>query len=109
MRDAKIKRLVDLICSNKHLLLVLIVLLNTLTPNTVAGQNDTTLTIVGSVETPDDAKSVYVSGNYAYVAADDSGLQVIDIINPESPEIVGSLEMQNSGRAWFVHVSNSYA
>ncbi len=109
MRDATIKRLVDLICSKKHLLLVLLVLLNTLTPNIVAGQDNATLTIVGSVETPDDAKSVYVSGNYAYVAADDEGLQVIDIINPESPEIVGSLKMQNSGRARFVHVSDSYA
>jgi hypothetical protein len=109
MRDVKIKSLFDLICPRKHLLLVLIVLFNLLIPNTVAGQNDTGLTIVGSVETTDDAKGVYVSGNYAYVAADDEGLQVIDIINPESPEIVGSLEMQNSGRAWFVHVSDGYA
>ncbi|MBW2311972.1 MAG: beta-propeller domain-containing protein [Deltaproteobacteria bacterium] len=109
MRDIKIKSLFDLICSKKHLLLALIVLLNFLTPNTVAGQNDTGLTIVGSIETPDDAKSVYVSGNYAYVAADDRGLQVIDIIDPESPEIVGSLEMQNSGRALFVQVNEGYA
>ncbi|RLB27384.1 MAG: hypothetical protein DRG87_11575, partial [Deltaproteobacteria bacterium] len=109
MRDIKIKSLFDLICSKKHLLLALIVLLNFFTPTIATCQNDTGLTIVGSIETPDDAKSVYVSGNYAYVAADDSGLQVIDIINPESPEIVGSLEMQNSGRAWFVQVSDGYA
>lgn len=103
------KRLIGSIHITKPLVLSLCILFFLILPDTVASQTDTALTIVGSVETPDDAKSVYVSGNYAYVAADDSGLQVIDIINPENPEIVGFLEMQNSGRAWFVHVSNSYA
>ena len=73
MRDVKIKRLFGFIYCNKYLLLALTVLLNTLIPNTVAGQNDITLTIVGSVETPDDANGVYVSGNYAYVAAGGPG------------------------------------
>jgi hypothetical protein len=103
------KRLIGSIHITKPLVLSLCILFFLISPDTVAGQNDTGLTIVGSVETPDDAKGVYVSGNYACVAADDEGLQMIDIINPQSPEIVGSLEMQNSGRAWFVHVSESYA
>ena len=109
MSDSAIKRLFDLICPKRNLLLVLIILSNFLTLNTAASQTDLNLTIMGSIGTPDDAKSVYVSGNYAYVAADDEGLQVIDIIDPESPEIVGSLEMQYSGRAWFVQVSEGYA
>jgi hypothetical protein len=102
-------RLIGSVHITKPLVLSLCILFFLISPDTVAGQDDTTLAIVGSVETPGDAKSVYVSGNYAYVAADDEGLQVIDIINPESPEIVGSLTMQNSGRAWLVHVSDSYA
>lgn len=103
------KRFIGLIHITKPLVLSLCILFFLISPDTVAGQNDNDLTIVGSIGTMDDAKSVYVSGNYAYVAADDEGLQVIDIVNPESPEIVGSLAMQNSGRAWFVHVSDSYA
>jgi len=93
----------------KPLLLSLYILFFLISPNTAAGQNDITLTIVGSVQTPDDAKGVFVSGNYAYVATDDEGLQVVDISDPENPEIVGSLEIQNSGRAWLVHVSDGYA
>ena len=66
-------------------------------------------TIVGSVDTPGTAYGVYVTDSYAYVADDDGGLQVIDVTNPESPVIVGSVGMQYSGRARGVHVSGSYA
>ncbi len=64
-------------------------------------------TIVGSVEMPDTANGVCVSGGYAYVAANESGLQVVDISDPESPVIVGSVDF--SGRAWHVYVSGEYA
>jgi len=35
--------------------------------------------------TTGDAKSVYVSGDYAYIATDSSGLAVIDISDPTDP------------------------
>jgi hypothetical protein len=47
---------------------------------------------VGSVDTPGSAQSVAVWGTHAYVADDVSGLQVINITNPASPEIVASVD-----------------
>ncbi|RKY91386.1 hypothetical protein DRQ15_05095 [candidate division KSB1 bacterium] len=34
-------------------------------------------------------QSVVVSGNYAYLACGDAGLQIMDITTPETPEVVG--------------------
>jgi len=62
---------------------------------------------VGGADTPGDANRVAVSGNHAYVADRESGLQVIDVTNPASPQIVGSVSMP--GSAWGVAVSGSYA
>lgn len=39
-------------------------------------------TVVGHVDMPANAWSIVLSGHYAYVAADTSGLQVLDITNP---------------------------
>jgi hypothetical protein len=47
---------------------------------------------VASTDTPHQAADVTVSGTYAYVADYLSGLQVIDITDPESPQIVGSVD-----------------
>ena len=63
--------------------------------------------LVGSVDTSDSAKDVFVSGNYAYVADGYSGFQVIDISNPTNPTIVGSAD--TPGSAHGVYVSGSYA
>jgi len=63
--------------------------------------------ITGFVYTPGDAYGVYVSGSYAYVADDNSGLQVIDISDPASPYIVGSVD--TPGDAHNVYISGSYA
>ena len=49
------------------------------------------LHLAGSVDTPGLAASVTISGTLAYVADEASGLQVIDITNPQSPQIVGSV------------------
>jgi hypothetical protein len=49
---------------------------------------------------------VAVSGAYAYVADLESGLQVIEITNPESPQIVGGVE---TNYAWGVAVSGTHA
>ena len=64
-------------------------------------------TIVGSIDTSNWAEGVYVSGSYAYVANTVSGLQVIDISNPQSPAIVGSSDTPDWASS--VHVSGSYA
>ena len=53
------------------------------------------------------ASGVAVSGTYAYVADGASGLQVIDITNPQSPQIVGSVD--TPGYASDVAVSGTHA
>ncbi|MBI5183022.1 MAG: fibronectin type III domain-containing protein [Nitrospinae bacterium] len=63
--------------------------------------------IKGSVDTPDTAIGVYVSGKYAYVAGGLSGLQIIDISTPASPEIVTSVE--TDGFVADVYGSGNYA
>jgi len=63
--------------------------------------------IIGSVDTPDQARHVTVSGSYAYVADGSSGLQVIDISNPSNLQIIGSVDTPDSAR--HVTVSGSYA
>jgi hypothetical protein len=52
------------------------------------------LHLVGGVDTPGRAYDVAVSGVYAYVADRQSGLQVIDITDPQSPQIVGSADTE---------------
>jgi hypothetical protein len=47
-------------------------------------------TLVGSYNTPGYAEKVVISGNYAYIADADSGLQIIDITNPSNPTFKGS-------------------
>ncbi|MDO8499100.1 MAG: hypothetical protein Q7S66_00365 [bacterium] len=64
-------------------------------------------TLKGSVDTSGTARSVYVSGQYAYVADDASGLQIIDISTPSLPVIVGVFN--TSGLAYGVYVSGQYA
>lgn len=43
---------------------------------------------IGYVETPNYAESVLVKGDYAYVADTESGVQIIDISQPRSPQVV---------------------
>ena len=61
----------------------------------------------------DGAISVFVQGNYAYVAADiDNGLQVIDISDPTNPRGVGQLTNTGSlalNGAISVFVQGNYA
>jgi hypothetical protein len=62
--------------------------------------------ILGSVDTPGYARGVTVVGSTAYVA-DGSGLQVIDISNPENPQIIGAVDTPDL--AWDVTVVGSTA
>ncbi len=63
--------------------------------------------ILGSVDTPDTAIRVAVSGAVAYVADFSSGLQLIDVSDPGSPVILGSVD--TPGSAVSVAVSGAVA
>jgi hypothetical protein len=65
------------------------------------------VSIIGSINTPGDAREVAVKGNYAYVGACESGLQVVDISNPTSPLLVGSVGTFD--RTMDVAIAGSYA
>jgi len=62
---------------------------------------------VGSYDTPDNAVDLFVSGDYAYVADMNSGLQVIDISDPANPSLEGSYDTPGSAQGAFV--SGDYA
>jgi len=55
-----------------------------------------------------DARDVVVVGSLAYIATEESGLQIVDVSNPEDPEIVGYW-IDNPGLAYGVAVSGDYA
>jgi hypothetical protein len=62
---------------------------------------------LGFVSLPAIAIKIYISGSYAYVADDYSGLRIINISNPSNPKEVGYYD--TSGEAYHVYVSGSYA
>ncbi|HOX24542.1 MAG TPA: hypothetical protein PLL30_02135 [Candidatus Krumholzibacteria bacterium] len=62
---------------------------------------------VGGVDTPGYAHGVSISGSYAYVVDLDAGLQVIDITDPASPQLVGGVG--TSDWAYSIAVSGSHA
>lgn len=63
-------------------------------PDTDSEKVEVNLRKIGYYETH--AHDVYVSGNFAYIAADSSGLQIIDISNPSSPQKVGQYNPPNT-------------
>ncbi len=63
--------------------------------------------IEGTRDTSGEARAVYVSGNYAYVADMYSGMHIIDISDPSDPEIEGTYLTLSA--AYDVHVSGKYA
>ena len=65
------------------------------------------LHLAGSVDTPGSARCVAVQGDYAYVAATTSGLQVVDITTPELPVIVGGVDTPDCAHG--VAVQGNYA
>jgi hypothetical protein len=76
-------------------------------PNWITSHLDPNPTFKGSYITPDEATGVVVSGNYAYVAADFSGLQIIDISDPANPTFKSSYDTLYSASA--VDLSGNYA
>jgi len=63
--------------------------------------------LVGSVDTPGPAVGVAISGTYAYVAAG-HGLYVIDIANPQSPQITGSVDTPGSAQGVAISGTHAY-
>ncbi|MDP8240185.1 MAG: hypothetical protein P9X24_13935 [Candidatus Hatepunaea meridiana] len=63
---------------------------------------------VGRINGWDKARDLFVRGDYAYVATELSGLQILDISNPENPELVGYWD-DNPLEAQCVYVSGDYA
>jgi hypothetical protein len=61
---------------------------------------------VATIDTPGRASAVAVSATCAYVADGDSGLQVVDILDPESPHAIGSID--TPGHATALAVAGSY-
>ncbi|MCP4535598.1 MAG: hypothetical protein GY832_00455 [Chloroflexi bacterium] len=54
-----------------------------------------------------EGQSITLQENYAYIAADDDGLRIIDISNPSGPKEVSHIE--GIGKIWDVQVMGSYA
>jgi hypothetical protein len=62
---------------------------------------------VGFLDTPGQARGVFVSGAYAYVADYNNGLRIVDVSTPSAPVEVGFLDTPHF--AYGVFVSGAYA
>lgn len=65
------------------------------------------LSIISNCDTPGQAYSVFIDGDYAYIADFDNGLQIINIIDKENPKIVGNCDIE--GEAIDVFIEGFYA
>jgi hypothetical protein len=61
---------------------------------------------IGECDLPGEAQKVKLSGNYAYLACRQSGLQIVDVSNPTAPVMVGSYD--TSGYATNLDIWNNY-
>jgi hypothetical protein len=61
---------------------------------------------VGRCNTPDQAMGVIVQGNYAYVADHDSGMQIIEIVNPAQPTLAGHYQCPGASQ---IDLEGTYA
>ena len=73
----------------------------------IEGMSPPEIRFLGRYNTPGSAMGVTVSGDYAFVADYGSGLQIIEISDPESPNRVGQYD--TPGSAYGVTVSGDYA
>ena len=64
---------------------------------------------VGGVDTPGEAWGVAVAGSHAYVADEYSGLQVVDVSDPESPSLVSNFPTMAATRQVAVADGFAYA
>jgi hypothetical protein len=54
--------------------------------------NPSNVTLLGTADLGGDSRAVVASGNYAYVAARDSGVYVVDVTDPGNPIKVRTLQ-----------------
>jgi hypothetical protein len=77
------------------------------------GADPASPTYLGGIVIPGSfARSVFVKEGFAYVAAGDSGLQIVDVSNPGAPAIVGRWEQPSNDiahTALTVTISGDYA
>ena len=64
--------------------------------------NPTNPTQVGLYNTSGEARGVHVSGNIAYIADGEAGLQVVDVSNPISLSKISAYN--TPGYAWDVYI-----
>jgi len=62
---------------------------------------------LGTYNSPGSARAVQLSGHYAYVADEISGLKIINVSNPASPTLAGTY--YTLGAAYSVYLSGNYA
>lgn len=63
---------------------------------------------VGTLDTPGNATDVLVDGHIAYVADGPSGVQIIDVSNPNSTMILGSYDTPGTARRLALHEKALY-
>ena len=80
---------------------------NVLEQGSIGRRSTVNPTFKGSYDTPGFAHEVALSGNYAYVADWDSGLQIIDVSDPSNPTFKGSYDTPLL--AYGVALSGNYA
>jgi hypothetical protein len=66
-------------------------------------------TVAGSLATDWSFQEVEVAGNYAYAAAYDRGLRVLNVANPANPTQVGFYQTPEDDWLTHVHLSGDYA
>ncbi|HVZ76266.1 MAG TPA: immunoglobulin-like domain-containing protein [Candidatus Paceibacterota bacterium] len=64
--------------------------------------------VVGSYTGTTQAQSIVVSGKYAYVGDASAGLAILDVSNPASPTLVGSLNYSTVGHPLSIALSGRY-
>jgi hypothetical protein len=79
----------------------------TIAKNTSSPTNKSTYTVLPLSPIGAPARRLTVSGNYAYIAVDETGLVVVDISNPTAPFVAG--RYVTPGFAMDVVVSGNYA
>lgn len=62
---------------------------------------------VGTCDTPGEANSIFIDGDYVYIADGNNGLQIIDIKDKENPKIIGNFD--TDGFLNDVFVKDDYA
>lgn len=72
------------------------------------GQNSFSMYSIGNIDDGGTARSVFVYGNYAYMANDTDGFRIYDISNPTSPQSLGH-SVYSGETAYQVFIQGNHA